>query len=112
MQAGVVVAKHNKLPFKEEDNAFDNQWDNHNILTWRWQSSAHYHQPVMGMICRLMADKLRLKLTWSANIHWRKGRCVKVLCLSIYQSVQMLEWKGGSIMVNLQATKHSQFHFV
>jgi hypothetical protein len=75
MQAGVVVANQNKLPFREEDNAFDYQWDNHNILTCRWQSSPHYHQPVMGMICRLIADKLSLKFTHLSYRNYLQQDC-------------------------------------
>jgi hypothetical protein len=63
MQTGEVVANRNKLPFREEDNAFDYQWDNHNILTCRWQSSVHYHWQIMGLICHMMAEKLRLEFT-------------------------------------------------
>ncbi len=68
-QAGEVVANQNKLPFREEDNAFDYQWDNHNILTGRWQ--------IMGLICHMMAEKLRLEFT---HISYRN--CLQPDCQS------------------------------
>jgi hypothetical protein len=46
-----------------------------NILTCRRQSSAHYHQPVMGLICCLMAEKLRLKFTHLSYRNYLQQDC-------------------------------------
>jgi hypothetical protein len=78
MQAGEEVANHNKLPFREEDNAFDYQCDNHNVLTCRWQSSVHYHWQIMGLICHMMAEKLRLEFS---HISYRN--CLQPDCQSL-----------------------------